>query len=54
MVAEPVDDRRHNPGLDDAHVDTIVPTLCIVLAIMRRLGLEQVDVCTAVPAADTE
>lgn len=47
MVAEPIEQRRHNPGLDDIHVETIVPTLCIVLAIMRRLGLEQVEVCTA-------
>ena len=39
IVAEPPSDRRHNPGLDDAHLDTIVATCCIVLAIMRRLAL---------------
>ena len=44
MVAEPIDDRRHNPGLDEAHVETIEPTLRIVLSIMRRLGLDHVDV----------
>lgn len=44
LVAEPIAERRHNPGLDNDHVATIVPTLCIVLSIMRRLGLEQVAV----------
>ena len=39
IVAEPPADRRHNPGLDDAYVDTIVATCCVVLAIMRRLAL---------------
>ena len=39
IVAEPPTERRHNPGLDDAHLDTIVATCCIVLAIMRRLAL---------------
>jgi len=39
IVAERPAERRHNPGLDDAHLDTIVATCCIVLAIMRRLAL---------------
>ena len=37
--SESADDRRHNPGLDDDHVGTIVATCCVVLAIMRRLAL---------------
>ncbi len=39
IVAERPEARRHNPGLDDAHLGTIVATCCIVLAIMRRLAL---------------
>lgn len=30
-------DRAHHPGLPSPHVETIVATCCIVLAIMRRL-----------------
>ncbi len=37
LASEPNDDRRHNPGLPDDHVDTIVATCCIVLSIVRRL-----------------
>ena len=44
LVAEPRAERLHNPGLDPAHVDTIIGTLCIVLAIMRRLDLDQMAV----------
>ena len=44
LVAEPRSERLHNPGLDIAHVDTIIGTLCIVLAIMRRLDLDQMAV----------
>jgi exopolyphosphatase/pppGpp-phosphohydrolase len=46
LVAEPVEQRRHNPGLDDEHVETIVATLCIVLSIMRRLDLAHIGVMT--------
>ncbi len=44
LVAEPRAQRRHNPGLDDAHLDTIVATCCVVLAIMRRLGLHDAGI----------
>ncbi len=44
LVAEPRAERRHNPGLDPADVDTIIGTLCIVLAIMRRLDLAEMAV----------
>jgi exopolyphosphatase/guanosine-5'-triphosphate,3'-diphosphate pyrophosphatase len=37
LVAEPIDDRRHNPGLPSDQVETVVGTCCIVLGIMRRL-----------------
>jgi exopolyphosphatase/pppGpp-phosphohydrolase len=39
LVAEPRAERLHNPGLASSDVDTIIGTLCIVLAIMRRLDL---------------
>ncbi len=43
MVAtEPARDRAHNPGLPSRHVDVIVATCCIVLAMMRRLHLDRV------------
>lgn len=40
LVAEPVADRRDNPGLDPDHVETIIGTCCVVLAIVRRLELQ--------------
>lgn len=44
MVAtEATRDRAHNPGLPSAHVETIVATCSIVLAFMRRLGLDDVS-----------
>ncbi len=42
LATEPTRDRVHNPGLPSAHVDLIVATCCIVLALMRRLHLDQV------------
>ena len=48
IVAEPPAERRHNPGLDAAHLDTIVATCCIVLAIMRRLALHDAEFHDAV------
>jgi hypothetical protein len=35
--------RRLNPGLPAEHVETIVATCCIVLAVMRRLHLDEVS-----------
>ncbi len=46
LVAEPVAERRFNPGLTEDHVETIIATLCIVLAIMRRLDLAEIAVPT--------
>ena len=39
LAGEARHDRLANPGLPAADVDTIVPTCCVVLAAMRRLGL---------------
>lgn len=44
LVAEPADRRRFNPGLSSDHVETIVGTCCVVLAIMRRLDLADLGI----------
>jgi exopolyphosphatase/pppGpp-phosphohydrolase len=44
VATETPRDRIHNPGLDAEHVDTIIPTCCIVLGAMRRLALDEVEV----------
>ena len=44
LVAEPVAERRHNPGLRADEAETIVATCCVVLALMRRLELTSVTV----------
>jgi exopolyphosphatase/pppGpp-phosphohydrolase len=49
LAVEPVVDRRHNPGLDDAHVESIIATCCVILGVMRRLDLDSIGV-TAGPA----
>jgi uncharacterized protein len=42
VATEPATDRAFNPGLPREHVDTVVAACCIVLAVMRRLHLDQV------------
>ena len=44
LAVEPLADRRHNPGLPKAHVESIVATCCVILAIMRRLDLHAVQI----------
>jgi exopolyphosphatase / guanosine-5'-triphosphate,3'-diphosphate pyrophosphatase len=44
LVAEPIGERIHNPGLPPDDVETVIGTCCIVLAIMRRLELTSVDI----------
>ncbi len=39
--------RRHNPGLEEGRVDTIVAGCCILVAIFRTFGLEQIVVSEA-------
>lgn len=41
LVIEPLEDRRHNPGLEDARADVIVAGACIFVAIVRWLGAEE-------------
>lgn len=47
LVAEPAAERLHNPGLDPAQVDNVIGTLCILLAIARRLDLSEIAIETA-------
>ncbi|WP_426574988.1 exopolyphosphatase [Aquihabitans sp. McL0605] len=35
-------DRIHNPGLEEARADVIVGGCCALVAILRRLGIEQI------------
>ena len=53
LAVEPVVDRRHNPGLDDDHVESIIATCCVILGVMRRLDLDSIGV-TAGPAGQVE
>lgn len=47
LVAEPAAERRFNPGLPAEHVETIVATCCVILAIMRRLDLDRIGIGSA-------
>ncbi len=51
LAVEPVDERRHNPGLPLAHAESIIGTCCVILGIMRRFDLQAVDIASS--AADT-
>ena len=44
LAVEALDDRRHNPGLPDAHAESIIATCCVILGIMRRLDLSAVGI----------
>lgn len=44
LATESRADRRHNPGLDPAQVDTVVATSCVVVALMRTLHLDRIRV----------
>ena len=40
LATESVEDRRHNPGLEQERADIIVGGCCVLLAIMRRLHFD--------------
>ena len=44
VATEPSADRALNPGLPADAVDTIVAACCIVVALMRHLHLDQIEV----------
>ena len=41
LATEPLEDRKHNPGLEEARADVIVAGSCIFVAIVRWLGAEE-------------
>ena len=41
LATESLEDRKHNPGLEDARADVIVAGSCIFVAIVRWLGAEE-------------
>jgi exopolyphosphatase/guanosine-5'-triphosphate,3'-diphosphate pyrophosphatase len=47
VATESSGERARNPGLPAAAVDTIVAACCILVAVMRHLHLDQVDVGSA-------
>lgn len=47
LATETRAERLDNPGLDPARVDTVLGTCCLVLAVMRRLHLDQIAVVPA-------
>jgi exopolyphosphatase/guanosine-5'-triphosphate,3'-diphosphate pyrophosphatase len=49
LAVESVVDRRHNPGLPDSHVESIIATCCVILGIMRRLDLRAIHIAGAKP-----
>jgi len=53
LAVEPVAERRHNPGLDDDHVESIVATCCVILGVMRRLDLDSIGISVASDTAST-
>jgi hypothetical protein len=42
LATETARDRAHNPGLASDDVDTVVASCCVLLAVMRRLSLDEV------------
>jgi uncharacterized protein len=46
VATESAADRAHNPGLPSQHVETIIATCCVVLSVMRRFHLEQINLQT--------
>jgi len=44
LVAEPIAERLHNPGLDADAVETVIGALCCILSVMRRLELTDVAI----------
>jgi exopolyphosphatase/guanosine-5'-triphosphate,3'-diphosphate pyrophosphatase len=51
LATERREDRIHNPGLEEARADVIVGGCCALVAIMRRLSLEEI-VCSEADILD--
>ena len=44
LAVEAIDVRRHNPGLPEGHVESIIAACCVILGLMRRLELRAVHI----------
>jgi exopolyphosphatase/guanosine-5'-triphosphate,3'-diphosphate pyrophosphatase len=47
LATEGLEDRKHNPGLDPERADVIVGGLCVLVAIVRTMGFDEVLVSEA-------
>jgi exopolyphosphatase/guanosine-5'-triphosphate,3'-diphosphate pyrophosphatase len=47
LATEPLEDRRHNPGLQQGRADIIVGGCIVLVGIMRRLHAPEMIVCDA-------
>ncbi|HYZ99767.1 MAG TPA: Ppx/GppA phosphatase family protein [Acidimicrobiales bacterium] len=47
LATEPRADRIHNPGLEEARADVIVGGCCVLVAIFRRFGFDEMIVSEA-------
>jgi exopolyphosphatase/guanosine-5'-triphosphate,3'-diphosphate pyrophosphatase len=47
LATEPIDERRHNPGLDPGRVDIIVGGAIIVVSVLRHFGFPEMLVSEA-------
>lgn len=41
LATEPLEDRVHNPGLEEARADVIVGGCCVLVALLRTLGFDE-------------
>lgn len=41
LVTEPLEQRIHNPGLERERADVIVGGMCVLVGVMRRLGMAE-------------
>ncbi len=42
LATESLEDRKHNPGLEEARADVIVAGTCILVALVRWLGADEI------------
>jgi exopolyphosphatase/guanosine-5'-triphosphate,3'-diphosphate pyrophosphatase len=47
LATEPLADRIHNPGLEPARADVIVGGCCVLVALFRSLGIDDLLVSEA-------
>jgi len=53
LAVEPIADRRHNPGLPESQVESIIGTCCVILGVMRRLDLSTIGIVGPEPETGT-